>query len=134
MFYICKNKSKMSVLIKSPMTITVKGNVLEVTKIFLQVFLAGQRLTKKELDVAASLVSRYAMFVKDGVKEPYLSILLFSTDVRKEVSEESGISASHLQNTLSTLQGKNVIAKDKLELNPSIIPTEELTFSFKVNG
>jgi hypothetical protein len=124
----------MSVLIKSPMTITVKGNVLEVTKIFLQVFLAGQRLTKKELDVAASLVSRYAMFVKDGVKEPYLSILLFSTDVRKEVSEESGISASHLQNTLSTLQGKNVIAKDKLELNPSIIPTEELTFSFKVNG
>jgi hypothetical protein len=123
----------MSVLIKSPMTITVKGSVLEVTKTFLQVFLAGQRLTKKELDVAASLVSRYAMFVKDGVKEPYLSILLFSTDVRKEVSEESGISASHLQNTLSTLQSKNVIAENKLELNPGIIPTENLTFSFQVN-
>jgi hypothetical protein len=124
----------MSVLIESPITITVNGDILKVTKIFLQVFLAGERLTKKELDVAASLVSRYAMFVKDGVKEPYLSILLFSTEVRKEMSEEIGISASHLQNTLSTLQGKNVIAEDKLELNPHIIPTEKLIFSFTING
>jgi hypothetical protein len=124
----------MSVLIETPITINISGSHLEVTKTFLQVFLAGERLTKKELDVSASLVARYAKFLKDGVKEPYCSILLFSTDIRKEIATELNISSAHLQNTFSTLQNKNVIAEDQLILNPNIIPSARLIFSFGVNG
>jgi hypothetical protein len=124
----------MSVLIETPITINISGSHLEVTKTFLQVFLAGERLTKKELDVSASLVARYAKFLKDGVKEPYCSILLLSTDIRKEIATELNISSAHLQNTFSTLQNKNVIAEDQLILNPNIIPSARLIFSFGVNG
>jgi len=124
----------MSILTKDPITVNVSGSDLDVTKIFLQIFLARQKLTGRELDVAASLVSRYSKLVKDGVNEPYASIILFSTDSRKEITEELDISSAHLQNTLTPLQSKNVIAKDKLILNPALIPPESITFKFTING
>jgi len=124
----------MSILSIVPITVNVTGTELEVSRIFLQVFLGQQRLTGRELDVTAVLISRYAKLLNDGVNEPYTSTILFSTDVRREMSKQLGISSAHLQNTFGTLQSKNIIKSDQLLLNPALIPTSKLTFNFSVNG
>lgn len=120
---------------KSAIKIKVNGTTRDIVRTFLEILLAKEKLTNKELDVTTELVIRYNQFLQDGVAAHYCSKLLFSTDIRKEMIEQLGISAAHFQNTLGTLQGKAVIAQDNnaLVLNPILLPTEELTFTFKAS-
>ena len=114
--------------------ITISGSVEHVISSYLKVFLAHQRLTGKQLDVTAALVKRYTGYTSDGVVEPYASQLLFSTETRKEIYSELGVTAPHLNNTFNSLCNKGILAKEgsKYLMNPNIVPTSVLTFKFTV--
>ena len=121
---------------KKTMQVTIQGSTRDVVSSFLRVFLANQRLTEKQLSVTTELVSRYAEYNSNGVKEPYASQLLFSTESRRDVCSKLGISPAHLNNTFNALTTKNIVAKEsgKYVMNPEIIPTQKLIFNFKING
>lgn len=116
--------------------INVKGTLAEITNIYLRVLLAKVRLTEKQLDVASSLVTRYAVYVRDGVKEPYASNLLFSTESRKGIVKELKISAPHLNNTFKSLLEKHILAKkgDSYRIDPGLIPSSGIIFNFTVKS
>lgn len=126
----------MTALLKDQVVIRIAGSLDHVTRTFLKVFLANQKLTEKQLDVAVALANKYAVYTSDGVVEPYASSLLFSTETRKEIVKELKISAAHLNNTFNTLTKKGILAKEeeRYVMNPNVIPQEVLTFEFTVTG
>ena len=78
------------------------------------------KLTKIEIDVAASLVkTRYELskVVKD---EAILDKLIMSEDVKKKVREECNIQTQHFQVIMSNLRKHQVIKNGKI--NPIFIP------------
>lgn len=126
----------MKLLSADRLVISISGDANHVISTFLRVFLANERLADKQLEVATVLVSKYTEYVTNGVKEPYASIILFSTDTRKEVCDELKIGAAHLNNTFDALMKKNVLGKEngKYQMNPNIVPSSSLTFRFKIDG
>ena len=126
----------MNLLSTDKVVINISGSDDHVISTFLRVFLANERLADKQLEVATALVSKYTEYTTNGVKEPYASTILFSTETRKEVCEKLQISAAHLNNTFDALMKKNILGKDrgKYQMNPNIVPTTSLTFRFKING
>lgn len=126
----------MNLLSADKVVISIEGSEAHVISTFLRVFLANERLADKQLEVATALVSKYTEFVTNGVKEPYASTILFSTETRKEICKELSIGAAHLNNTFDALMKKNILGKDggKYQMNPNIVPTTNLTFRFKING
>lgn len=114
--------------------IKIAGTFVEVTRMFLRVFLAKERLTEKQLDVTTALVTRYSEYISNGVAEPYASLILFSSDSRKAIVTELKISPAHLNNTFNSLTEKNILVKEKkvYAINPGLVPTEALTFKFEV--
>ena len=78
------------------------------------------KLTKREIDVAASLVkTRYELskVVKD---EAIRDKLIMSEDVKKKVREECNIQTQHFQVIMSNLRKHQVIKNGKI--NPIFIP------------
>ena len=78
------------------------------------------KLTKREIDVAASLVkTRYELskVVKD---EAILDKLIMSEDVKKKVREECNIQTQHFKVIMSNLRKHQVIKNGKI--NPIFIP------------
>lgn len=126
----------MNILGKAKLPIHISGNTEKVISAFLMIFLAQQRLPDKQLEVATKLVTKYAAFVEDDIKEPYASMLLFSTETRKDICKELVISQAHLNNTLGVLIKKEIIGKENgvYIMNPEIVPTKELTFKFSINA
>jgi len=116
--------------------IKIKGTPSQVISNYLRIYLANERLTEKQLEVTSKLVSKYSEYVANGVTEPYASILLFSTETRKDVVTKLGISAAHLNNTFNALTKKNILAKTdgKYSINPSLVPNRSLTFQFMIDG
>ena len=123
-------------LSKENLVIKISGSADHVVSTFLKVFLANERLTGKQLEITTALVSKYTEFVTNGVKEPYASTLLFSTETRKDICTELEIGAAHLNNTFDALMKKNILGKEqgKYQMNPNIVPNSTLTFKFKING
>jgi hypothetical protein len=125
----------MDILNDKALQINVAQPANEVLKVYLRVLLAHTRLTDRQLDVTAALVSRYAVYVQDGVKEPYASSLLFSTETRKAVVKELKISAPHLNNTFKSLSDKGVLSRlpdESYIIDPNLIPCRSLTFNFQI--
>lgn len=126
----------MAPLGKDNLVINISGTQQQVVTSYLRIYLTNQRLTEKQLEVATSLVSKYATYVADGVIEPYASTLLFSTETRKEIVNGLKISAAHLNNTFNALTKKNILSKDggTYSINPQLLPKSSLTFKFKISG
>lgn len=113
-------------------TIQIEGSPKELMKVFLQVFLARETLTKKQLDVTVELAFKYSEYINGGVKEPYASKLLFSSETRKELADLLGMSVVHLNNTFKALANKNVmmLSGKTYIFNPNIVLREYLKFNF----
>jgi len=116
-------------------SISIEGNRTHLMKLYLQVFLARTPLAKKQLTVATELALKYSEYIGGGVKEPFASQLLFSSETRKEIASKLGISVHHMNNTFKTLADKNVLALEdgKYLFNPHIVIREYLTFKFIEN-
>ena len=125
----------MGILKTKGIAINITGTAKTVIADYLRVFLANERLTEKQLEVTTELVTIYGEYVSAGVVEPYASALLFSTDTRKDVVKALKISPAHLNNTFNALTKKGIMSKkgDKYVINPNLVPTESLTFHFKIS-
>tara|TARA_R110000822_G_scaffold2004_7_gene9560 strand:- start:15128 stop:15487 length:360 start_codon:yes stop_codon:yes gene_type:complete len=93
-------------------------------------------LTKKEFAVAVSLLELHAKISEDGVKEPYLSELLFSTSGLKKLKEDHSLNNSAWYMVKKALIKKSFLSnsEESFSINPKMIPCEELTFKFIVNA
>ena len=115
-------------------TIHIEGGPKDLMRVFLQVFLARETLTKKQLDVTVEIALKYSEYINGGVKEPYASKLLFSSETRKELADLLGMSVVHLNNTFKALANKNVMMLEGKTyiFNPGIVLREYLKFNFTV--
>ena len=78
------------------------------------------KLTKREIDVAASLVKTRYELIKVVKDEAILDKLIMSEDVKKKVREECNIQTQHFQVIMSNLRKHQVIKNGKI--NPIFIP------------
>ena len=78
------------------------------------------KLTKREIDVAASLVKKRYGLSKVVKDEAILDKLIMSEDVKKKVREECNIQTQHFQVIMSNLRKHQVIKNGKI--NPIFIP------------
>lgn len=126
----------MDLLNKTPLEITLVGTSQEVVAMYLQIYLAKERLPETQLQVAAALVTQYAILLAAGVKEPYASTLLFSSEARKDMAKALDMTTAHLNNTFKDLaKDKPILAIEgkKYVINPDLVPAPKLTFNFKIN-
>ena len=109
---------------------------IDAVSMFLCIYLAKERLPKGQLDITSALVTKYAEYINNGVVEPYASTLLFSTETRKLIYEELGISAAQFNNAFKPLMDKGILAIEdgKYFINPNILPSKKLTFNFHINA
>lgn len=100
---------------------------------YLRVLNGTLKLTEKELELTAALVKKYIHFGTQGLKEPFLSKFVFSTEERRSLCESlNGLSIQNLGNKLQQLMDKGVLVKDEMgySLLHSLLPQEEITFKF----
>lgn len=94
------------------------------------------KLTDKELELAAALVTKYMHFHKQGLKEPFLSKFVFSTEERRSLCDSlDGISSQNLGNKFKQLVDKKVLSQKDggYVLDHTLMPTEEITFKFIID-
>ena len=95
----------------------------------------GINLTEKEKEFFGELLYRYMDMVDKGVKEPYISKLLFSTEVQKEIKEKLKLSKQGMTNYRQALKNKGVIRYvnewGTHSIPQVLIPKEEVTFKWE---
>ena len=93
-------------------------------------------LTEGEIKLTSIIISKYRVYGKDGLREPYLSKFVFSTDGRKDICAElDGMSNQNLGNKLKQLVDKGVLqnsTEDGYTLHASLLPQSEITFKFEI--
>lgn len=114
----------------------IKGSPVEVAKVYLKIYLAQERLPETQIDVLAQLAVRYSKYMLDGLKEPYASVFLFSTDTRKDICKSLDMQDAHLNNTLRNLAKVQVLGKEggKYLMNPHLVPAKGLNFRFQLDA
>lgn len=100
---------------------------------YLRVLNGTLKLTEKELELTAALIKKYMYFGSQGLKEPFLSKFVFSTEERRSLCESlNGLSIQNLGNKFQQLVDKGVLIKDDsgYSLQHSLLPQTEITFKF----
>jgi hypothetical protein len=113
---------------------TTRANEAGVIDAYLKLFNGGLKLTDKEFAIMKFFVTLQVSYMRDGVKEPYLSELLFSPKTLKQVKTELDISKQNWNNYKQKLQDKKVFLNldGYLTVNPVLIPRPEITFKFEL--
>lgn len=102
---------------------------------YLRVLNGSLRLTDKELELMAAILGRYLKYIQQGLKEPFLSKFVFSSEERKSLSDElGGISSQNLGNKLKQLSNKNLLTQTEYgyQLDHSLLPVPEVVFKFNI--
>lgn len=109
--------------------VTLKDFPLE----FLRTINGTLGLTKGELTLTAAILEKYMEFGRQGLKEPFLSKFVFSTDGRKKLCEITGnLSNQNFGNKLKELVDKGVLVSSNsgYAIRSSLLPSTEVTFKF----
>lgn len=104
---------------------------------WIRIWNGGLQLTEKEQVFFGELLSLVMTMQEDGIKEPYLSQLVFSTKEMEKIKTKLGLSKQGLSNYKISLRDKGVIAQDDngdYRILPQLIPEESITFKFEYNG
>lgn len=117
------------------MKLTAKVNRHSHIRHWIKLWNGGLQLTNKEQLFFGELLYRAMDMLENGVKEPYLSQLLFSGETMKEIAEKLDITAKGLQNYKYQLVEKKAITKTETGyvLKPALIPRNSITFEFVYN-
>jgi hypothetical protein len=117
------------------MELTTNVNRATHVKRWIQLWNGGIKLTDKEAEFFGELLERALEMTEQGVKEPYLGELLFSTKTMAEIKEKLEIASKQSINHYKTsLKSKGVIYKDEdgiYHVHANMIP--QLTITFKFN-
>lgn len=113
--------------------IKVNTDKLGFSKAYLTVFNGSLKLTDRELDLLSLLLDKYLEFREEGLKEPFLSKFVFSTETKRDIQTQLEINSQYFQNIISNLAKKGVIVSQGSGLYtfvPQIIPQREIGFKF----
>ena len=113
--------------------VKVNTKILGLSKAYLTLFNGSLKLTDRELDLLSLLLDKYIEFKQEGLKEPFLSKFVFSTEIKREVQGTMGINSQYFQNIVSNLVKKGVLHAEGSGLYtfvPNIIPRKEIGFKF----
>lgn len=118
------------------MELTLKTDPKDHIDKYLRVWNGLLKLTKKEFTVTKSLLELHKDITDSGVKEPYLSELLFSSNNLKKIKIEHGLNNSAWYMVKKSLVAKGVLesSDESLSINLKIIPQESITFKFIIDG
>ena len=125
--YICTNNKDM---IKDFPTTTKE---LPIT--YLQVRNGELKLTDKELQFVAQIVTTYMKHYVNNLREPYLSKHVFGTEGRKEICDAIGdLSAQNFNNKLKQLVDKGVLLQEEggYKLVEGMLPEKEVIYRFNI--
>ena len=109
----------------------------ELPMTYLQVRNGELKLTEKELQFVAQIVSMYMRHYLRGLREPYLSKYVFGTEGRKEICEAIGdLSAQNFNNKLKQLLEKEILKLEEgnYSLVQGLLPEQEVIYRFKIVG
>lgn len=102
---------------------------------YLRVWNGLMKLTGKEFEVTKSLLELYLDVKNSGVKEPYLSEIIFSTKKLKPVKELHKLNHANWYTIKKSLLLKRVLYENEgLMINPKLIPQTEITFKFLIDA
>ena len=93
----------------------------------------GFNLTEKEQAFFGAILEKYLTLIEDGVKEPYIGELVFSTKNMNEIKDSLNLTKQGLTNYKVALKDKGVIRKNDAgvwTVLPMLVPKTEVTFSF----
>lgn len=102
---------------------------IQFIKLYLSLFQKEMELTSKEFNVLVYLVNEYSE-LKEQVKEPYLTELVFSTDRRKKIYKQLNIEESNFNNILKALKDKGIFGDNKDSLLDILYPKNNIIFNF----
>lgn len=118
---------------RKDMELTAKVNKEQWVSNYINIFNGGLRITQKEKDLLAEYLLIYVDLIKDGLKEPYLSKLVFAKENVAEIRKKLNLSSQSYNNYKTQLKDKGVLKEDNgLKVDPKLIPQKELTFKFIV--
>jgi hypothetical protein len=116
-------------------TVKVKtANQGGLSRAYLTLFNGSLKLTEKELGLLSLLLDKYVEFKEEGLKEPFLSKFVFSTETKKEVQKISKTEPQYFQNILASLVKKGpLISKGfgQYTFDSMVIPRREIAFKFE---
>lgn len=94
----------------------------------------GLQLTDKERTFLGEILYRTMYLQDQGIQEPFLGQLVFSTKTMNEIKEKLELSKQGINNYKMALVRKGVIYKDDenvYHVNQRLIPKESITFKFE---
>ena len=92
------------------------------------------KLTDMEISVLSELLKSYLKLKQEGLKEPYLSKFLFSTENKREIKNKiEDLSDQGFANYIASLKKKNIITEknNNFIIDERVIPVKKLTFEFQ---
>lgn len=98
--------------------------------LWLTMFQSGSNITDREKSVLVELLVRRDELSRDGVKEPFLTKLLFDLDSKKIVCDRLEISAFSYANAIKGLKDKGAISEDNV-IHHTLIPDDKMEIVFK---
>ena len=104
-------------------------------QIWLQLLNGKLKLTEKELEFVAHIMSLYIQYNRQGLIEPFLSKIVFGAESRKDICDAvGGLSAQNFNNRLKQLIDKRIVIfkEGNYFLEPTLMPQSEITFRFRV--
>lgn len=110
--------------------------VTSIERVWLELLSRISKLTEREIDVLEVLIKKRSLLLKDGMKQPYLSQILFSTEARKQYCQELEITDFNFTNLLGSLRKKSAIMKTNgvEDIYHKLIPAEEILIKFELES
>ena len=108
--------------------------VESIERVWVNLIAGLSNLTDREIDVLVVILNKRKVLIKEGIKQPYLSQILFSTETRKEYCGFLGITEYNFTNLLGSLRKKNSLIKtNEIEdVHQRLIPAEEMLIKFEL--
>src|SRR5690554_5048473 len=99
---------------------------------YLRLWNGGFKMTEKEIEIVKYILQFYEKVSNGGVREPYLSEIVFSSKHVSILKKECNLTKQGWNNYKKTLVLKKVLIEhdDVIFINPMLIPRTEITFKF----
>jgi len=118
------------------MELTLKTDRKDHIDKYLRVWNGLMGLTGKEFAVTKTILENYLDVKDSGVKEPYLSEIVFSNKKIKPLKDVHKLNNANWYTIKKSLLAKRVLYDKEdvgLTINPKLIPQEKITFKFIID-
>lgn len=116
------------------MELKARVNKWQFIDCYINIWNGQLELTDKEKLLFRQILFKYLSLHEQGLKEPFLSQLLFSKESLNEIRNELGLKAQGFHNYKTQLITKRAIRETEggYIIDPKLVPQKEVTFKFEV--